>query len=309
MEKIKLFEAFAGYGGASFALRKANIPFECVGYSEIEPNAVKCYKQNHEPITNYGDITKIDEKTLPDFDLFTGGFPCQAFSTAGRMNGELDTRGTLFNDIIRICEFKQPKYIVLENVKGLTMKKFESTFNKIISELGRIGYAVYWQIMNTKDYNIPQNRERIIFVCIRRDVLQLKHNGHYFFPSKEPLTLLLNDILEKEISPIYYPSEKAIAGVMRSNYRDRKPLPKDSKWMKTIKLGGDIARIEMDGVVPFRSLTEKEYFRLQGFVNDECKYEGISRSKVYDLAGNGWSINVFERIFHNLLGDTKSKLY
>ena len=102
---IRLFEAFAGYGGASFALKKAGIPFECVGFSEVDKYAIQCYEQNHNPEEscnrNYGDIRKIDVEELPDFDLFTGGFPCQAFSVAGKGKGELDSRGTLFYEIIR----------------------------------------------------------------------------------------------------------------------------------------------------------------------------------------------------------------
>jgi len=151
MKKIKLFELFAGYGGAQFALKKANINFECVGWSEIDKWAIKCYEQNHchkveypdddgnpfevlEP-NNFGDCTKINPQDIPDFDLLTGGFPCQAFSVAGKGLGELDTRGTLFNEIIRIAEVKQPKYILLENVKGLVSKRHKDTFDKIISEL------------------------------------------------------------------------------------------------------------------------------------------------------------------------------
>jgi DNA (cytosine-5)-methyltransferase 1 len=152
---IKLFEMFAGYGGASFALKKAGIPFKCVGYSEIDKYAVQCYEQNHCIVAgwkriyhpdNYGDATKIDPSSIPDFDLLTGGFPCQAFSVAGKGLGELDTRGTLFNEIIRIAEVKKPKYMLLENVKGLTNKKHKATFDKILSELDRIGYHVKYQV-------------------------------------------------------------------------------------------------------------------------------------------------------------------
>ena len=103
LEKIRVFEGFAGYGGAAFALKRANIPHTIVGYSEILPDAIELYELNHKNIKNFGDITKIDPKEIPDFDLFTGGFPCQAFSTAGKGLGELDTRGTLFYDVIRIC--------------------------------------------------------------------------------------------------------------------------------------------------------------------------------------------------------------
>lgn len=128
--KIKIFEAFAGYGGASFGLKRANIPFSTIGFSEIDQDAIDLYSYNFPNIRNFGDIQKIDETKLPDFDLFTGGFPCQPFSTVGSRLGELDTRGTLFADIIRICEYKRPKYILLENVKGLCVGKHKPTFHK-----------------------------------------------------------------------------------------------------------------------------------------------------------------------------------
>ena len=147
-DKIKVFDAFAGYGGATFGMKRAKIPHEVVGYSEINPYAIKMFELNHKGIKNYGDITKITPKDLPDFDFFTGGFPCQTFSTVGKGHGELDTRGTLFYDIIRICEEKQPTFILLENVKGLTMKKHNQTFLKIINELKRIGYNVISELLN-----------------------------------------------------------------------------------------------------------------------------------------------------------------
>lgn len=192
---------FAGYGGASFALKKAGIPFECVGYSEIDKYAIQCYQQNHKVngfIThNFGDATKIHPDNLPDFDLLTGGFPCQAFSNAGKGLGEMDTRGTLFNEIIRIAEVKQPKYMLLENVKGLTTKKHKDTFNKICDELTRIGYMLHIKILNSKDYGIPQNRERVWFVCVRKRI-------DFQWVEKEELKIFLKDILEPEVDEKYY---------------------------------------------------------------------------------------------------------
>ena len=209
---MKIFEMFAGYGGASFALAKARIYFECVGYSEIDKWAIQCYDQNHFPITenginvsqihNFGDCTKINPKDLPDFDLLTGGFPCQSFSVAGKGLGELDTRGTLFHEIIRIAEVKQPKYMLLENVKGLTNKPHRKTFEKILSELERIGYHVEWKVLNSKEHGIPQNRERVFFACF------LTKSPFYFsWPQQEELKILLKDILEEEVDEKYYLSE------------------------------------------------------------------------------------------------------
>ena len=114
MKKLKLFEAFAGYGGANYGLQKSKIPFQTIGYSEIDIHAIKFYENNHPGVPNYGDITQIEPKNIPEFDLFTGGFPCQPFSQVGLGLGEGDTRGTLFHDILRICKAKKPKHILLE---------------------------------------------------------------------------------------------------------------------------------------------------------------------------------------------------
>lgn len=168
-ETIKVFEGFAGYGGATYGLRRARINFEVVGYSEFDKFASALYDVNHKdkdgnPIKNWGDITKIVPEELPDFDLFTGGFPCQPFSQVGMQQGENDRygRGTLLYDILRICKVKLPKYIFLENVKGLATKRFESTFNTLKNALKEMGYGdLHYAILNTKDYGIPQNRERL----------------------------------------------------------------------------------------------------------------------------------------------------
>jgi DNA (cytosine-5)-methyltransferase 1 len=204
---IKLFEMFSGYGGASFALQKAGIEFECVGISEIDKYAVQCYNQNFPNIKNYGDCKLIEPNDLPEFDLLTGGFPCQSFSLAGKGLGELDPRGTLFYEIIRIAEVKQPKYMLLENVKGLTTKSHKATFDKIISEIKRIGYEVIYKVLNSKDFGIPQNRERIWFVCIRNDIYK---PFEFKFPEKEELKLLLRDILEEEVEDKYYLNSQTV---------------------------------------------------------------------------------------------------
>ena len=204
---VKILELFSGYGTASFALKRIGMDYELVGYSDIDKYANQCFKQNHCPDDKddklrLGDVTKINPEEIEDFDLLTGGFPCQAFSNAGKMKGELDPRGTLFNEIIRIAEVKQPKYMLLENVKGFTFKKFKDTFDKVLSELDRIGYIVYWKVLNSKDFGTPQKRERIWFVCFRKDV---EHN--FSFPEEKELTIFLKDILEDEVDEKYYLKE------------------------------------------------------------------------------------------------------
>ena len=217
---LKVFEMFSGYGGASFALKKAGIEHEVVGFSEIDKYAIQCFQQNHynrvmcgapevvgtkKQITNYGDCKLINPQELPDFDLLTGGFPCQAFSVAGKMQGETDPRGTLFYKIIRIAEVKKPKFMLLENVKGLTSKRFKDTFNKILSELNRINYNVYWKVLNSKDFGIPQSRARVFFVCFRKDI---DVPMAFQFPEPTELKIFIKDILEPQVDEKYYLSEK-----------------------------------------------------------------------------------------------------
>ena len=203
---MEILELFSGYGTASFALKQLGIDYECVGYSDIDKYANQCFQQNHGG-KELGDCTKINPNDLEDFDLLTAGFPCQAFSVAGKMLGELDTRGTLFNEIIRIAEVKKPRYMLLENVKELISKKHQPTFQKILSELDRIGYSVDWKVLNTRDYGIPQNRERIWLVCFRDSEDWKKWKG---FPEPEELKTFLKDVLEDEVDEKYFLSEKQI---------------------------------------------------------------------------------------------------
>lgn len=329
---LKLFEMFAGYGGGSFALKRIGIPFECVGYSEIDKYAIQCYEQNHEG-TNYGDCTKINPNDLPNFDLLTAGFPCQSFSVAGKGKGELDSRGTLFYDIIRIAEVKQPKYILLENVKGLTYQTHKKTFDKILELLDKIGYTVYWKILNSKDYGLPQNRERVFFVCFRKDI----EPRLFEWPEEEELKLRLIDVLEEEVDPSYFLSEKALKRLFKNErsikerFCDKVYSPtlcaRDYKDPKAIRVdiqeGRDreIKRVyHPEGISPtlhkktggwqevkilkgqdVRNLTPTEYFRLMGFLNDEIKLENISKCQKYNLAGNGWDVNLVSKIFKKML--------
>jgi DNA (cytosine-5)-methyltransferase 1 len=259
MKKIKLMELFAGYGGASFGLQKARVDYETVGFSEIDKYAIQCYNQNHvnmvnnilteentgeeyidsvklpERIKNYGDITQIDPKQLPDFDLLTGGFPCQSFSVAGKGLGELDTRGTLFNDIIRIAEEKQPRYMLLENVKGLMSKRHKDTYNKIRDEIQRIGYYCKVKILNSKNYGIPQNRERVWFVCFRKDLMD--EWDKFEFPKEEELKLFLKDVLEEEVDKKYYLSEKCVAKLSKTGFRGLKEEICSTITTENYKLG------------------------------------------------------------------------
>jgi DNA (cytosine-5)-methyltransferase 1 len=135
----------------------------CIGYSEVDKYAIQIYEKhfNHK---NYGDITKINASTLPNFELLVGGFPCQAFSIAGKRGGFNDTRGTLFFDVAKILKEKQPRLCLLENVKGLLSHEQGATFRTIISTLDELGYDCQWQVLNSKNFGVPQNRERVFII-------------------------------------------------------------------------------------------------------------------------------------------------
>lgn len=157
---MKYFSMFSGIGGFELGIGDQG---ECIGYSEIDKHAIKTYEEHFNHV-NYGDATKINAGELPDFDLLVGGFPCQAFSVAGKRLGFDDTRGTLFFDIARILSEKRPRHLVLENVKGLLSHDSGKTFQTIIGVLTDLGYFVEWQVLNSKDFGVPQNRERVFIV-------------------------------------------------------------------------------------------------------------------------------------------------
>lgn len=167
LEELTYFSGFSGIGGFELGIQEAaaarGIKPNCVGYSEIDKNAISTYEE-HFDHRNYGDTTLIDADALPDFSLYVGGFPCQAFSVAGQRRGFEDTRGTLFFDVARILRAKRPRHFILENVKGLLSHDGGRTVRVIISTLTEMGYCVEWQLLNSKDFGVPQNRERIYIV-------------------------------------------------------------------------------------------------------------------------------------------------
>lgn len=276
---------FSGYGGASFALKKAGIPHEVVGFSEIDKFAVQCYEQNHcknvmlnsvygekhkYPL-NFGDCTKINTNNLPEFDLLTGGFPCQAFSVAGKGLGELDTRGTLFNDIIRIAEAKKPKYMVLENVKGLLSKRHKDTFNKILSELDRIGYDVKYKVLNTKEHGIPQNRERVFFICFNRCEL-LESERVFAFPKKQDLKLFLKDIIENDVDKKYFLSNKAIERILFRSESGK--LDDLNGTAKTITACNNYKGGRQANIILVKNATKKGY--IEAYPGDSINLEQLN---------------------------------
>lgn len=154
----------AGWVNEHFDISSYQGQPHCVGFSEIDRYASSVYSKHFKGVRNYGDITKINATELPDFDCLVGGFPCQAFSVAGKRKGFEDTRGTLFFDLARILKAKRPRLFVFENVKGLLSHDSGNTFRTIISTITELGYDAQWQVLNSKDYGVPQNRERIVIV-------------------------------------------------------------------------------------------------------------------------------------------------
>ena len=158
---MKYMSLFSGIGGFEVGIENSSKDLECVCCSEIDKYAINIYKKHFPNHNNLGDITQIDASNLPDFDLLVGGFPCQAFSIAGKMEGFDDTRGTLFFDIARILKEKKPKYFLLENVRNLLSHDKGRTFSVMMQILINLGYNIRWDVLNSKDFGVPQSRERI----------------------------------------------------------------------------------------------------------------------------------------------------
>jgi len=205
MQKIKVIELFAGVGSQVMALRNIGIDYEVIGISEIDKFAYKSYEAIHGKVKNFGDITKINK--LPYCDLLTYSFPCQDLSIAGQQKGiSKDTRSGLLLEVERLLlKAKEngtlPKYLLLENVKNLVGKKFIKDFERWLSFLNNLGYYSNWEVLNAKDYGIPQNRERVF-------VVSSLENIHYNFPKQVELKSKMKDLLEEKVGNKYYLSEK-----------------------------------------------------------------------------------------------------
>ena len=323
---IRVFEGFAGYGGASFGLKRLkenmpNIEYKVVGYSEFDKFASSLFDanikdQNGKAIKNWGDITQIDPEKLPDFDLFTGGFPCQPFSSAGMQLGTDDPygRGAMLGHIIRICKVKKPKYILLENVKGFSHGKFQPIHDQLVKDLRDMGYGenpLAKAVLNSKDYGIPQNRERLWMFA------QLGGLPENFtmVPDKIETSLRLGDFLDYEPDSSLYLSDEQIAHLKVKHNIDSfvvdTPLCFDV-YNKKIKRDGysititqpehnSLRVIEVpksDGKEIVRKMSVHEQFRLMGFRISrdlsECEidFNGQSYSQLSKRAGNGWDVNL-----------------
>jgi DNA (cytosine-5)-methyltransferase 1 len=320
---MRYFSTFSGIGGFELGIEEAMkklgfTEYECVGYSEIDKYAQEIYKKHFPSHKNYGDITKIVEGQLPDFDLLVGGFPCQAFSIAGKRKGFEDTRGTLFFDIARILKCKRPRRIILENVKGLLSHDNGRTFTTIVRTLDELGYDVQWQVLNSKNHGVPQNRERIIIVghirgSGRPKVFPIAESNRGTQEARDTERKKVANTLRAKLGgpdlensyfiPIPEATKKGYAearpgqsinlAVLGSKTRRGRV----SDIAQTLDTGMQQHTIAKGGGI--RRLTPKECERLQGFPDNWT--EGISDTQRYKCLGNAVTVNVIrdvaEKIF------------
>ena len=221
MEKLKVLELFAGIGACSKALERLNIPHEIVDAVEIDKYAIQSFNAIHGTNFESQDIMTWDKNI--DVDLIMHGSPCQDFSLAGKQAGGDEgsgTRSSLMYETIRIVEKLKPKYVLWENVKNLLSKKHRHNFDAYLETLEQLGYKNYYQVLNAKDYGIPQSRERVFTISIRKDV-----NKVFTFPQKQELKLKLKDMLEDEVDEKYYLSDKMVNYILDNN-----DTQKGTKW-------------------------------------------------------------------------------
>lgn len=218
---LKVFEAFAGVGSQRMALENIGIEHEIVAISEIDRFAIASYEAIHGPTVNLGDISQVETESIPEHDLFTYSFPCQDISVAGQQGGldeGSETRSSLLWECRKVIATKRPKYLLLENVKNLVGKRHKENFDKWLQWLEEQGYCNYWQVLNAKDYGIPQNRERVFVVSI------LGEHKPFEFPDKQELQLRLKDLLEEEVAEKFYLSDEYLQRLVVSMSNEKYPF-------------------------------------------------------------------------------------
>ena len=217
---LNVLSLFSGIGAFEKALTNLGIEHNVVGYCEIDKHASKAYAIIHDvpEYKNLKDVTQVDILDIEDqVDLITYGFPCQDISNAGKQKGFTDddgnrTRSGLFFEALRIIEDYKPKFAIAENVKALTSKKFTEEFKIVLDSLDEAGYNNYWQVLNAKDYGIPQNRERVFIISIRKDI-----DKGFSFPQPIPLELRLKDLLEDQVDEKYYLADEMVEKLVVKN--------------------------------------------------------------------------------------------
>lgn len=294
-------DLFAGMGGI-------RIPFEelggkCVFTSEFDKFAQDTYTENFAEVP-HGDITKINTTEIPPFDILLAGFPCQPFSNAGLKKGFEDTRGTLFFDIARIVKHHKPKVLFLENVKGFKSHDKGNTFQTLKSTLEDLGYRVFTEVLNAKDFGVPQNRERIYIIAFADNEIDFKH------PKPTNKKVRVGDILDKKVDDKYTISDKLWAGHQRRKKEHREKgngfgyslFDDDSEYTSTMsaryyKDGSEIL-IKQKNKNP-RKLTPQEALRLQGYPDDYIF--PVSDTQAYRQCGNSVAVPVIREVAKKIL--------
>ena len=228
--KIKVLELFGGIGACSKALERLGIDYEIVDYVEIDKYAVKSFNAIHNTNFEPQDITTWDKDIK--VDLIMHGSPCQDFSLAGKQAGgdkDSGTRSSLMYETIRIVEKLKPKYVIWENVKNLLSKKHIHNFNAYLEIMEQLGYKNYYQVLNAKDYGIPQNRERVFTISIRKDI-----NKSFVFPEKQELKLKLKDMLEDNVDEKYYLSNEIVDKIRYSKFAQEKSRIQEKEYCDTL---------------------------------------------------------------------------
>jgi len=318
---LKVIELFSGIGSQTQALKNIGLSHEVVGISEIDTHAIQSYEAIHGKVNNLGDITKIEN--LPNCDLLTYSFPCTDLSTAGKQKGITEhTRSGLLFQVERLLkEYNKedlPKFLLLENVKNLVSQKFKPDFNRWLIELEKLGYDNYWQVLNSKDYNIPQNRERVFVVSIRKDLdlyyefpKKIKPNKHLksFLDTRmndSIKELTIDDSVYKCVKENFKREGKDIIDSCKNIYRPKcKSGFHDNvvgiKIIQCIRAENSFSAI-LDGLI-IRNTIPLEKWRLMGFTDEsfyKAKNSGVSDNQLNRQAGNSIVVNVLMEIFRNL---------
>lgn len=324
---LKIFTAFSGYDSQCLALERAGIEYDLVGWSEIDSYVIRVHNALFPQWKDrkYGDIRNINWDNVPDFDLFTYSSPCQDFSKAGKIEGgekNSGTKSSLLWECEKAISIKKPKILLMENVRNLTSPKFMPLFNNWLSVLESYGYKNYWQIMNAKDYGVPQNRPRVYVVSVRNDLAETY--GDFSFPSSIELKQSLSRYIQTNVDKKYYLYEDNAEFVI-SKCKTIKDYPSVLGWTRD-KTAGKIVNyhpvevancltaskrdntqnyvIELqDGVQRVRKLTERECFALMGLTETEVNTileAGIPNVFLHKMAGNSIVVDVLEVIFQNV---------
>lgn len=299
---LNVLSLFSGIGAFEKALDNEGIKYNLVNYCEIDKYASRSYAAIHNVSEelNLIDVTKIDTSSLSDIDLITYGFPCQDISQAGSQKGFTDkngerTRSGLFFEALRIIKDLQPKYAIAENVKALASKKFTAEFATVLESLEQAGYSNYYKVLNAKDYGVPQNRERVFIVSIRKDV----DDGSFCFPKPQSLNICLKDVLEENVDEKFYLSQDKIKSLKASSFclKTKCVIKKEIEIVGHTKSGGERSAIlsttgicnclsATDYKQPKQIVEDAKVMQVGNLINDADKnFKNPQCGRVYDSAG------------------------